>query len=459
MSDELKEIELPVDIGVIYEGERIRGPDTYVELGGPKVKYKFELVKMRDPKKIEDGEVKIVGLDLKEMEEGSRHPFGIYVEVSGEEIEEDLEPVIERRIHDFCNYVEGFMHLNQRYDIWCRLSKKSFSKGFDSLKYLGYALIKLFKTELSIIEKIQITIITEEERVAEILKLARKIYEARDARARELSDEDVDEFYSCVLCQSFAPTHVCVVSPDKTGLCGSVSWFDGRASFRIDPKGANFPITKGECLDSVRGEYTGINEAISKYSLGETERLQMHSMFGHPTTSCGCFEAILFYVPEVDGIGIAHRDYHGETIMGVPFSTLATQTGGGKQVEGFMGCAIEYMRSPKFIQADGGWSRIVWVPKAVKERVKDAIPKEFYDKIATEEDTTNLSELKSFLKEKDHPVVSSWEEVEEALPAEAPKTMEVPELEVLPAVGAAGFKIILKNVKIYAEKAIIKRIK
>ncbi len=446
-------MKIPVEVGVVHEGERIRKEEMYVELGGPKVKSKGELVRVRKPSEVKDGKVEVEGPDLDKLKEGGRYPFAIFVEVAGKKVEEDLEAVIERRIHDYCNYMEGFMHLNQRYDIWCRLSKKSYEKGFNTLKYLGQALVTLFKAELPIVEKIQVTFITDEKKVEAFVNNARKIYEARDARARALSEEEVDTFYGCVLCQGFAPTHFCVITPDRISLCGSINWFDGRAAARVDPKGPNFAIPKGELIDKVNGEYSGVNKVVKERSLGETERFYLHSMFNFPHTSCGCFESIAFYIPEVDGIGVAHRDYVGETVLGVPFSTLATQTGGGKQIEGFLGMAIEYMRSPKFLQADGGWNRIVWLPKSVKERVVDDIPAELRDKIATEADATDIAALKEFLKERGHPVVERWREVE------AVEAVEVPELEAMPVGAPGGIKIILQNAKIHAEKVIIKKIK
>lgn len=449
------EEKFPVEIGVVYEGERVRKEDMQVELGGIKVQYKAELVQYTSMDEIEDGKVIMKGPDLKDMEEGGRYPFGILVEVAGDQVEPDLEAVIERRIHDFSNYVEGFMHTNQRYDIWCRLSKKSFQKGFNSLKYLGQALMKLFKAELPIIEKIQITFMTEEKDVKPFVENARKIYEARDARARELSDDDVEEFYGCVLCQSFAPTHVCIITPDRISLCGAINWFDGRAAARVDPKGPNFKVEKGKFLDPEKFEYSGINEVVKEKSLGENERFWLHTMFGYPHTSCGCFEAIAFFIPEVNGIGIAHRDYQGETVIGVPFVTLATQTGGGKQLDGFLGIAIEYMRSPKFFSTDGGWKHIVWMPEYIKERIQDAIPEELSDKIATEKITTSIQELKQFLQEKNHPVVETW--IEEEKPE---AIMEAEELEVIPVGmggGLGGIRIILKSARIHADKMIIRR--
>ena len=399
--------DIPVDVGVIYEGERIRWPDAHMELGGPRVQYKFELVRVRKPEEIEDGKIIIIGPDIKDMEKKS-YPFGIYIEVAGENISEDLEGIIERRIHEYCNYIEGLMHLNQRYDIWLRLSEKSYKKGLNSFTYIGKVLQRLFKSELPFIEKIQITFITDEEKVKELYEEALSVYEARDAKARGLRDEDVDAFYGCTLCQSFAPTHCCVITPQRYSNCGAISWFDGKAAAQVDPKGPIFKIEKGECLDPIKGEYSGANKAVSEKTLGAIKRVWLYTAFGYPHTSCGCFEAVAFYIPEVDGFGIVHRGFQGVAVNGLPFSTLADLTAGGRQVDGFHGISIEYMRSPKFLQADGGWRRIVWMPESAKERVKDFIPKDVVDKIATEKDATTIEELKAFLKEKGHPVAVSY---------------------------------------------------
>ncbi|MDH7477027.1 MAG: CO dehydrogenase/CO-methylating acetyl-CoA synthase complex subunit beta [Candidatus Bathyarchaeota archaeon] len=457
--------DIPVDVGVIYEGERIRKEDMYVELGGPKVKEKFELARVKKPEEIEDEKITIIGPDLKNMEEGKTYPFGILIEVAGPTLEPELEGVIERRIHAYCNYIEGFMHLNQRYDIWLRLNKKSFQKGLNSFQYIGKVLHRLFKSELPIIEKIQVTFITDPEKVKELYNEALQIYEARDARARGLKDEEVDKFYGCILCQSFAPTHVCVITPQRYSNCGAISWFDARASANIDPKGPVFTMEKGELLDPVKGEFSGVNEAVKKKSLGEISRVWLYTAFGYPHTSCGCFEAVAFYIPEVDGFGIIHRGYRDIAVNGLGFSTLADSTAGGRQVDGFHGISIEYMRSPKFLQADGGWDRVVWLPKEVKERVKDFIPAELLDKVATEEEAKTIDELKTFLKERNRPVVERWKEeiaaVEEAAPAEAKEEaapMPVVTASTLP-ITAGGFKIILKDAKIYAKKVIVRSMK
>ncbi len=457
--------DIPVDVGIIYEGERIRRNDMQVELGGPSIKEKFELAKVKGLDEVEDGKITIIGPDIKDMKEGGAYSLGILVETAGSTIDSQLEGVIERRIHGYMNYIEGLMHLNQRYDIWIRLSKKSFQKGLNSFEYIGKVLYNLFKSELPIIEKVQITFITDIAKVQELYPRALEDYEARDAKARGLKDEDVDKFYGCVLCQSFAPSHVCVITPQRYSNCGAISWFDGRASAQVDPKGPVFAIERGELIEAEKGEYSGVNEVVKKKSLGDVNRVWLYTAFGHPHTSCGCFEAVAFYIPEVDGFGLVHRSFKGVTVNGLPFSTLADSTAGGRQVDGFHGLSIEYMRSKKFLEADGGWNRVVWLPKEVKERVKDFIPKDVVDKIATEEDAQNIDALKAFLEEKGHPVVAKWKEavaVEEAALAEAKEEegamIPVASAETLPIV-AGGFKIILKDAKIYAKKVIIRSMK
>jgi len=457
--------DIPVDVGVVYEGERIRWPDTHIELGGPRADYKFELVRTKSMDEVDDDKITIIGPDIKDVEPGTTLSFGVLVEVAGKEIEEDLEGVIERRIHEYVNYIQGFMHLNQRYDIHMRLSKASVKKGMDSFDFVGKVILRLYKMDMPLIEKIQITFLTDADKVEEMYAEARKVYEARDARARGMKDEEADVFYGCSLCQSFAPTHVCTITPQRYANCGAISWFDGRAASRIDPKGPIFDVVKGECLDDWTGEYSGVNEMSNEKTLGAVKRVQLYTAFGYPHTSCGCFEAVAFYIPEVDGLGIVDRDFRGKTINGLPFSTIADTTAGGTQVDGFHGLSLEYMRSPRFLQVDGSWNRIVWTPKKVKERVHDFIPEELIDKISTEEDVSSVEELRQFLEEKGHPVVERWAAMAEAeAAAEAEALAEAPvaaqAFGPIPTMSATmgGFRIILENARIHADKIIIRRL-
>ncbi len=395
----------PVDVGPQYEGEVVRKADLYVEFGGPQVKSKFELVTLKTPGEVENEKVEVIGPDIGDMTEGGSYPMALMIDVAGAGLEKDMEPVLERRIHLYTNYIEGLYHMNQRQDMWLRLNKDSFGKGLNSLEEIGKMLIFLYTSEIDIIESISITFVTDEKKVEELLADAMKIYNERDEKARGLKEDDVEEFYSCALCQSFAPTHICCITPERIANCGAINWFDGKAAYKLDPEGPIQEVKKGECIDPIRGEFTGANQLAAEKSMGAYTRVYLHSAFEYPHTSCGCFQAIWFYIPEVDAFGILNRDFAGESVVGVRFSTMAADTSGGKQVEGFLGLALEYLRSPKFLQADGGIKRLVWVPKEIKEQYKDVIPEDLYDKIATEEDVKNTDELVEFLDRVGHPWV------------------------------------------------------
>ncbi|MHC1570759.1 MAG: CO dehydrogenase/CO-methylating acetyl-CoA synthase complex subunit beta, partial [Methermicoccaceae archaeon] len=299
--------EYPFEISPMFEGERVRKDDMFVELAGPK-SVGFELVRVAQMDEIEDGKFTLIGPDIKDMEEGGRYPYAMIYRIAGEQVETDLEAIVERRNHDFQNYIQGYMHLNQRYDIWVRIHKDMLKRGLASLEQIADATMMLFKSELPFIEKVEATYITDEAKVKEELEKAIEVYDARDERTRNLHDEDVDTFYGCTLCQSFAPSNVCVVTPDRISLCGAINWFDGRAAAKVDPEGPQFPIPKGECIDEIGGEYTGVNEKAVELSGGEYSRIKLHSFFEYPHTSCGCFEVVGFYIPEVDGIGWVDRD-------------------------------------------------------------------------------------------------------------------------------------------------------
>jgi len=497
VKESVGEENLPFEISPMFEGERIRKNDMFVELAGPK-QPGFELVIVLSPDQVEDMKVTLIGKDLDEMKEGERYPFAMIYYVAGEKIDRDIEPIIERRNHEFQNYIEGYMHINSRDTIWIRIGKNAIKKGLKSLIQIAKATMMLFKNEMPFIEKIEAVYITDKDLVEKLLEeYARPIYEERDARVEKLHDEDVDEFYSCTLCQSFAPTNVCIISPDRPSLCGAITWFDARAAAKIDPEGPNKPVPKGECLDPIAGEYSGVNEFAKQESGGAIERVKLHSFFDHPHTSCGCFEVVGFYMPEVDGIGFVHRGYPDPAPNGLTFSTMAGQTGGGKQVVGFLGIGMAYFRSKKFLQADGGWYRVVWMPKELKEKVLKYIPEDMRDKIATEEDAKTIDELKEFLKRVNHPVVKGvvrpvdgkkitegWEEFREKAEekkeerfeeekeeekvervkeverkVELPKLL-YPTLPALPSVTSTTpmIRIIIKNAKITIDKVIVRKV-
>ena len=229
-----------------------------------------------------------------------------------------------------------------------------------------------------------------------------------------MSDESVDTFYSCTLCQSFAPDHLCVVSPERLGLCGAYSWLDAKAAHEITPTGGNQPIKKGRALDETKGIWVGINEFVTEKSHQHTTQMAAYSLMDSPMTSCGCFECIVAIVPEANGVMVVNREYAGETPAGMKFTTLASSVGGGAQTPGFLGVGRLYVVSKKFISAEGGLKRIVWMPKELKEALSDRLKKRceeagdpgLFDKIADETVATDAAALVAYLEKVGHPALS-----------------------------------------------------
>jgi acetyl-CoA synthase len=407
------EIDIPMAFGPAFEGERVRGADLHVQCGGGKTQC-TELVKMAQMNEIEDGKVILEGPDVTDLKEGETFPLGIYVQIAGREFQEDFEPIMERQIHHLVNYVQGIMHIGQRDISWVRISKAAMEKGF-SLKHIGVVLHAKFHQDFKkIVDKVQVTLYTKTEDVDKITARARAEYQTRDSRVDSMTDEDVEIFYSCTLCQSFAPNHVCSVSPERTGLCGAYNWMDCRAAFEINPTGPNQPIEKGECIDPKLGQWKGVNEFVQKASRGAVTHYNFYSMVHDPMTTCGCCECIAAMLPSCNGVMTVGRDYAGDTPCGMKFTTLAGVMGGGACSPGFVGHSKHNITQGKFILGDGGLLRMVWMPKMLKEELKDRIDArgaamgvpDLYDKIADETVGITEEEILPFLQEKGHPALS-----------------------------------------------------
>ncbi|WP_457552865.1 acetyl-CoA decarbonylase/synthase complex subunit alpha/beta [Desulfobacula sp.] len=408
----VSEINIPCAFGPAFEGERVRGADLHAQCGGGKTQC-TELVKMAEMNEIEDGKVEIIGPDIDGIKEGETFPLGIFVQVAGREFQTDFEPIMERQIHHLTNYIQGVMHIGQRDISWVRISKAAIEKGF-TLKDIGVVLHAKFHQDFTkILDKVQVTLYTNKADVDKMTATARENYALRDARVDKMTDDDVETYYSCTLCQSFAPSHVCTVSPERTGLCGAYNWMDCKAAFEISPTGPNQPIEKGKVLDAKLGQWEGVNEFVNKASRGAVEKYNLYSMVIDPMTTCGCCECIAAMLPGCNGVMTVGRDYTGETPCGMKFTTLAGVMGGGASSPGFVGHSKHNITQGKFILGDGGLLRMVWMPKMLKEELKDRIVKRgkdmgvpnLYDMIADETVGITEEEIMPFLKEKGHPAL------------------------------------------------------
>jgi len=406
-------IPIPMGCSPAFEGKSIRKEEMYAEFGGGRAPA-FELLQMKRKEKVIDGEVTVIGPEISEMKEGSANPLAIIISVAGNAMKKDYEPVLERRIHNFVNYGEGSWHVAQRDLIWVRIAKEAVAKGV-KIAHIGKLLASKFRMDFpSLLDAVSVTLITDRDKVLAAKAQAEAVYAERDARIRGMKDDDVDTYYSCTLCQTFAPNHVCIITPERPALCGAISWLDGKIAHEISPAGANQPVEKGKAINEITGEYEGINRFVRKASHGEVERCSLYAVIENPMTCCGCFECIALMLPEVNGIMIVHREYKGITPSGMTFSTLAGTIGGGAQTPGFAGISKQFILSDRFLQAEGGIRRLVWMPAQLKEELKDRLIEKLderglsglFDRIADEKTASTIQELESFLGKVHHPALA-----------------------------------------------------
>jgi len=369
---------------------------------------------MKDMAEVDDGKVIVKGKDLKDIESGTRMPLGIYVEVAGRQMQKDFEPILERQIHHLLNYAQGIMHIGQRDIAWVRIAKAAKDKGF-GLEHIGKILHAKFHEDFgAIFDKVQITLFSDDADVTALTAKARKMYASRDERLSGMTDEKTDPFYSCTLCQSFAPNHACIVTPERPGLCGAYNWLDCKASNEINPNGPNQPVPKGDVIDPVYGVWTGVNDFVKKASRGNVENVDAYGILRAPMTSCGCFEAIAAMLWSCQGFMTVDRDFKGMTPVGMKFTTLAGAVGGGAVTPGFVGHSKFYITSRKFLSAEGGLLRMVWMPKKLKDeiaerfnaRAKELGHPDLLAKIADETVAVTEEEVLKFITEKGHPVLT-----------------------------------------------------
>ncbi len=410
----ITKIDIPVSFATAFEGEIIRRGDMQVEVDGSRVDC-FELVQTKEAAEIEDHKIEVIGPEIDEIPVGSKISLSYTIEVAGKAMQADFESVMERKIHAWINCIEGVMHTGQRDMIRVRISKADFEAGF-KFRHLGEVLYAKVKSEFeAVVDKCQVKIVVDPEANKALRAHANEVFNARDARLASMTDESVDTFYTCIMCQAFSPSHVCIVTPERLGLCGAVSWLDAKATQELDPAGPCQPILKEGCQDERLGRYDSMDAAVNKYSQGAVERITLYSLFQDPMTSCGCFECICGVEPCSMGVVITCREHSGMTPLGMSFSEMASMTGGGVQTPGFMGHGKHFISSHKFIAAEGGPGRIVWMPKMLKDQMRgrlDATALEMYgvenftDMIADEticqEDPEQLLE---YLSEVGHPVL------------------------------------------------------
>jgi acetyl-CoA synthase len=406
-------VPVPVPYGSAFEGEVVRKNDMRVEFGGKHSRC-FEYLHMAPLDEVVDGKVEIIGPTFEDVEAQGAMDMGIVIKVAGRQMQEDFEPVLERQIHYFVNGASGIQHIGQRDIAWIRISTAAADKGFN-IEHFGKILHARYHEDFgAIVDKVQVDIYTDPKLLDEWLETARQAYDYRNKRLEDLTDNAVDEFYSCTLCQSFAPDHVCIVSPERLGLCGAYNWLDCKASFSINPTGPNQPIKLGKLVDEKKGYWEGTNDYAKIGSHGAVEEVAMYSIMENPMTACGCFECIVMLIPEANGVMVVNREDTSMTPAGMTFSTLAGMAGGGMQTPGVMGVGKYYLVSPKFISSDGGFKRVIWMSSILKDSMAEEFKvvskregdPDLIGRIADERSVTNVEDLLAWLEEHNHPALA-----------------------------------------------------
>ncbi|MCL2863614.1 MAG: acetyl-CoA decarbonylase/synthase complex subunit beta [Methanimicrococcus sp.] len=406
MSGEKQKIEY----SPAFVGEHIKDAALYSVLGGDELG--FQLVEIIGPETNLSlsglKNIEVTGPPLSEIR--SKSPFGLILKIKVNEASvdtskipvRDLEAVIEKKLGDFINQIEGVSHQFVRDEIEIRISHKAVENGltFDDLAAI---LNELITEEFPFVAGVFFRVVTDEKTGSEESEKARGIYKKRDERALSLHDEDVKTFYGCKICQISSPAHVCVITPDRPSVCGTINWFEARAACLSNPDGPVFEIEKGELIDAKSGEYSGVSAAVAAGSGGENSRVLLYSLTENPHTTGSVFDVIAFIIPEVGGIGLIDRTSKSPAVNCLTFDEMMMFTGYGQQISGFSGVGETYMMSEKFLQKEGGWDNIVWMTQSLKDRMIQkiqALNPEKYEKllnrileIPTENDVTTCDEL------------------------------------------------------------------
>jgi len=403
-----------VDVSSSYAGEHIRESDLSITFGGDNLGFQLAVIE-NDVSAFENDVIPTFPLS----DIGSISPLGLIIKIkinseteaaaslSGFSIR-DLEAVIEKKIGDFIDQISGVSHQYIRDKIVIQISKDTVSKGF-TFEDIAAVLESSIIEEFPFVETVSIQMITDEADVRKALENARTVYAERDRRALSLHDEDVSVFYGCKICQISSPAHVCVITPDRPSVCGTINWFEAGASCLSNPNGSSFPIEKGRLTDAGGGEYSNVSKAVFGESGGETDRVLLYSLIENPHTTGSVFDIIAFYIPEFGGIGLVDREFKKPAVNCLSFEEMMIFTGYGQQISGFSGIGEMYMLSDKFFQKEGGWENVIWMSSPLKKRILEKI-KLLSDKtkaehlihrisqIPTENEAENLKELEPYCK-------------------------------------------------------------
>lgn len=377
-----------LDVGPVFSREKIEDPALEVQ-GSPE---SFIAVtpnhNITDDKLIIEGDV------------GNPTDVSIHVELGNPVVDNIVTIGVEGTLLKVVKYIRGVL-LNMvggRVDS-LKASEKALESGFEYRHLLNVVQVEL-RNKYPEIGPMRVSLILDKDYVKTLSPEIKAYQKDRKKVIDEATDESVDAFYGCMRCASFSLSHACTISPDRPPQCGGSPWYIMKADALLAPNDVynkNTEIPKGTLLDAARGEYSGVNKATDERTEGRVDRVFMHSAFQHPHTACSCFQNIVFYIPEVDGLGLMDGKFKGEAPGEWTWTRLGNNVAGYQNTEGFSTFGTLYMKNPKFFQADGGFKRVVWMTNTLKSIAGDSIPADRKDQIATENEATTLKELEAFL--------------------------------------------------------------
>jgi acetyl-CoA synthase len=400
-------VSVPVAYGPAFEEQVISDIDLSAEYGG-RGHSAFELVQIAPISQVTDGRIHVTAPN---PDVPTRGDLGIIVKVAGKKLKTDYEPLLERQIDSFLNYANGVRHTGSADAISILIANQAAAEGF-TLESLGRILQARFHQDFRAVEKVEIELITEPSALSDWQARARQVHKARRERLASMTDDKAELFYVCTNCRAFAPHNVSIISPERVSPCGRCNWLDAKAGYELGSTRVRRPIKPGRLIDARKGIWEGLNEYAKTTSHGRVSEVALYSVVHSPVSACADFECIVMAIPEANGVMVLSHDDTSPTPAGVKVEIFAS-IAAGEQIPGVEGIGKSHLLSPKFISAEGGFKRVVWMSSILKttmaEELKAVCTREgepdLLDKIADEHQATSVPDLVRWLKERKHPAL------------------------------------------------------
>lgn len=285
-TEDLKDI----GFGARYGGHLRKG-EWHLELGGPAHEYESFIwcQYVHDPSAIVDGKVTHYGPDINEVPPETSLPFTWIIRCAGMNLTPENFPMTERGVVMGFTWTEGVMCVGHRNNVWMRIGKNVAGRlSIEKLAQSIYASAKTWGTVVDSIEQ-EVIIATPEmggrNLIRPVMGDAKKAWDEQEAATGDIADEDVDVFIGCTICRLIAPSHCCVITPQRPPYCGFLNYAAAKTFITFEPSGFLFEMPKGELLDELKGQYSGVDEAIYEKSGGRTKKVNLYSCIEYPTSN------------------------------------------------------------------------------------------------------------------------------------------------------------------------------